>query len=248
MRDLFPTATARQLAAAGKGKDLHLLRTPAQDAAAPTPITNAEIQRLTDHANTCHAEALAKNYLPILATHLHLPLQALRDFGVGYEVVNDRSTWSFVERDDMGRIVGVIRRDHFRGHKFSLRGARRGLIYMLQPPTGATIANSPLYLPEGHTDTIALHGAGCIAVGRPAARLSNAVESYLIQFLTACPALWRTRPIIVVGDNDPAGIEGAAATAERVSAALGITVHQMLPPSPFKDVREWIARRSFAAD
>ena len=103
----------------------------------------------------------------------------------------------------------------------------------------------PLYIPEGHTDTIALHSCGGLAIGRSAAKLSVAAEHWLAEYLHARPELWQSRPIVVVGDNDDAGVTGARATAEMLAAAFNKPITCAFPPQPYKDMRDWITRGGF---
>jgi len=191
---------------------------------------------------------VAGGRLEQLAHELGLPAQALADFGVGWHAFRARTVHSFVERDGKGRVVGILYRcgDYLDALKVCHEGSRRGLIYSDVTPAAALgDPSAPLYVPEGHTDTVALHGRGCLAVGRPAAKLSLAAEHWLAEYLHARPALWESRPVVVVGDNDTAGAEGARDTAEKLAAFLRKPVNYAFPPEPHKDLRDWITRGGF---
>jgi len=201
------------------------------------------IESLTAHARACHETAVASGRLEQLARELRLPAQALADFGVGWHAVGARTVHTFVERDGKGRVVGVLHRDCVDASKKCQYDSRRGLVYSDATPAAALAdPSAPLYVPEGHTDTVALHGRGCLAVGRPAAKLSLAAEHWLAEYLHARPALWEARPVVVGGDNDTAGAEGARDTAEKLAAFLRKPVNYAFPPEPHKDLRDWITR------
>jgi hypothetical protein len=210
-------------------------------------VSEGQIRNLTRKARMAHQAALKDDLLPALVRQIGVPIAALCDFEVGLEYdTNGRACWLFPERDDRGQIVGLLRRTNGSGKKLCVTGSHRGLSFTLKL-TEAALANpaAPLFLPEGHTDTIALHGAGALAIGRPAASLSGAAGHWLQMFLRAAPELWQARPIIVLGDTDYAGAQGAAATARKLSEALGRPVMASFPPDQFKDMREWIATGEF---
>ena len=66
-----------------------------------------------------------------------------------------------------------------------------------------------------------------------------------MEFLRARPTLWQTRPLVVLGDNDAAGQEGATETARRLGSALGKSIIVEYPPEPIKDMRDWIVTGTF---
>ena len=73
----------------------------------------------------------------------------------------------------------------------------------------------------------------------PAARLSGPAEKWLVEFLLAYPGLWKVRPVVVTGDNDLAGHQGAEATTTVLSNVLGKSVICAFPPPSCKDMRDW---------
>jgi hypothetical protein len=208
----------------------------------PTPVVN----RMTAEAVKCHEVAVAGGHLEHLGLQLQLPVKALTDFRVGWDTFLDSFTYTFVERDGQGRIVGILYRPNGCPHKMCQFGSRRGLIYSdVTQSVALGDPSAPLYIPEGHTDTIALHGCGCLVVGRAAAKLSVAAAHWLTEYLRARPELWQSRPIVVVGDNDDAGVTGARATAEMLAVAFNKSITCAFPPQPYKDMRDWITRGGF---
>jgi hypothetical protein len=169
----------------------------------PPPVTadvpDDVVARMTAHAwDCCRA---ARYVLPALAEDLGLPLQALKDFCVGIDWDVRPAQWSFLERDHKGRMVGIMYRTQD-GRERIPKGTRRGLIYARTAAAAANDPTAPLYIPQGHRDTIALHSAGCLAIGRPAAYPRHAVESWLPQLLLAQRGVLQQRPIVVIGGRD----------------------------------------------
>jgi phage/plasmid primase-like uncharacterized protein len=150
---------------------------------------------------------------------------------VGYKP--DEGCWILPERDDSGRVVGLLRR-YANGGKFAMDGSRRGLTiphYGKHPPRG------PIYLAEGATDAAALHAVGVFAYGRFSAA-GSALERLWLERLLRRHA---DRAIIVVGDNDSgAGVLGAQKLAEHLSVVLARLVRCALPRKGFKDIREQV--------
>lgn len=203
------------------------------------------IEALTAHTKACHAAAVNGGHCENLARELLLPVQALSDFGVGWHAFRNRTVYSFVERDGKGRVIGILYRDSVDASKACHLESRRGLIYSDVAPAALGDPSAPLYIPEGHTDTIALHGCGCLTVGRSAAKLSVAAEHWLAEYLQARPELWQSRPVVVVGDNDDAGVSGARETAMMLASAINKFVTIAFPPEQYKDMRAWITRGDF---
>jgi hypothetical protein len=244
--NLFPSDYAKFKAVqAGKRKS-PVLGGAQRHQPAETSVPAHVIDSLTAHARACHEMALAGGRLEQLAHELRLPAQALADFGVGWHAFRSYTVYTFVERDGKGRVVGVLNRDCVDASKKCYCDSRRGLICSDATQSVALgDASVPLYIPEGHTDTIALHSCGCLAVGRAAAKLSVAAEHWLAEYLRARQELWQSRPIVVVGDNDDAGVTGARATAEMLAAAFNKPITCAFPPEPYKDMRDWITRGHF---
>jgi len=167
-----------------------------------------------------------------LASHLKLPLKAIKSLGVGYNRAED--CWVVPERNDKGRIVGLVRR--FRdGSKKVIKGGRRGLTAAGYPQG---FPDGPVYLAEGASDTAALVSVGLLACGRASAQGSRTERLWLARTLRG----FKNRKIIVVGDRDPSGTGrvGAEALALHLSLTLKRGVRWGLPAVGYKDVREQV--------
>jgi hypothetical protein len=218
---------------------------PGEHEAPHAEASDLEVQVLTRRHEDSVAWALDAD-LAYLANELSVPVQALKDFGVGLVYRSGFKCWAFPERDGRTRIVGLLYRRDYDGSKQCRRGSKRGLIMASnQPAVVPSDHKAPLYITEGHTDTIALHGVGCLAIGRPAAKLSGSAEKWLIEFLRTHPAVWQGRQIVVVGDNDAAGQAGAKCTASQLANALKTPIGCDFPPEPYKDIRDWIKAGTF---
>lgn len=189
-----------------------------------------------------------------LATLLGVTAESLELLGVGVGEDRDGRYWSFPERTGQLKVTGIVRR-YEDGTKKMIRWGRHG-VYLI--PYWWRLAG-PVLLPEGGSDTAALVSLGLSAIGRP----SNigGVE-YLIGLLRD-----HVRPIVVLGERDEKpdrrgkpktehgcpkdcqgcmfcwpGLAGAKATADRLSKSLKRNVLYRLPPTGFKDAREWLKK------
>jgi phage/plasmid primase-like uncharacterized protein len=168
-----------------------------------------------------------------LARTLGLPVETLDCLRVGFF----DGRWVFPERDDQERLVGLLfrRRD---GYKVCAPDSIRGLTI----PVDAPMPAGPLYLAEGATDTAALLACGAAAIGRPSARASCTVQSWLTRMLRR----YEAREIIVVGDRDcdlnglTTGLDGARDLARFLRAELNRPVSWALPYHRYEDVREQV--------
>lgn len=98
---------------------------------------------------------------------------------------------------------------------------------------------SPIFLPEGASDTITLLSMGLCAVGRPN---DKAGVHHMVELLRHAPA---GRRIVIVAENDRKesgrwpGREGAEHVARQLAVALDRVVYVALPPNGYKDAREF---------
>jgi hypothetical protein len=181
----------------------------------------------------------AESALDELARALGLPVKSLQSLHIGF--LGGR--WVFPERDDQGRLVGILYR-HSDGRKYCESGSRRGLTIPVHFPMFA----GPLFVIEGATDCAALHACGAAAVGRPAAPAAGLVSVWLTRMLQR----FEEREIIVVGDNDPehngraTGRHAARNLAVLLRNKLGRPISWALPPLPHKDVREQVIAGEWA--
>jgi len=160
--------------------------------------------------------------------------QSVRMFRVGYD--KEAKAFTSPEFDGSGDVVGVTRRLNLgKGEKKAIHGSKRGLAIA----TDFDELQGPILLPEGLSDSLSLHGAGCAAVGRPSA---TAGFKYLNQFLGDK----LDRDVVVIGENDEkddgawTGRDGAMKTAQRLAASLDVAILVGFPPKDFKDCREWL--------
>lgn len=128
--------------------------------------------------------------------------------------------WAFPMVNGAGKPVGIRLRANS-GQKWSVRGGREGIFL---PDGSARTA----YVVEGPTDTCAALTLGLWAIGRPSCRGSVAHTQVTINRL-------HIQRVVLIGDNDGPGIEGAKALASE----LQIPVASMLLPA--KDLRQFLA-------
>jgi hypothetical protein len=228
MRHLFPTPYAL-----AHGRRTGLVRVGSRGVGsngprAVPPIDHAYFEDLLRRAQT------SRKKLRELAQVLRLPVRSL----LALEVGHDCHRWVFPERESKGRVTGLVYR-YADGSRHCESGSKRGLTI---PRDLDQFSEGPLYLPEGPTDTAALHSVGAAAIGRPAARTSRLATQWLVKLL----GKHVDRPIIVVGDNDEEekgkrpGRDGARELARFLREKLGRPVAWALPVAPYKDVREQI--------
>lgn len=193
----------------------------------PDPKFQALSERFQAHPDR-------NGYLAQLADLLGVPRRVLRRLGLGW--VDRPERWSIPERDDLGRVVGISFR-HVCGTKTSASGGKRGLVVPDRPA-----GDGPLYVCEGMSDTAALLAAGRRAIGRPNAFPSALARAWLAKVVTAATP---DTPVIVVGDRDDAGRDGASSLSDWLADECGRPVRWALPRAGFKDVREqWQATGS----
>jgi len=234
--DLYPSCYALQYGTRRPGGTLRLRSTESySEVVEPTHEECADWKRrLKEYRAPTHA-------LNRLSVHLGLPYLALLALRVGYCPDDERNPcWVFPERDDRGRLVGLVRR-YPDGVKLALTGSKRGLTI---PHYGKELPSGPLYLVEGASDTAALVSVGAFAIGR-----ANA-------YGTAAERLWLTRllgrhadrDIIVVGDRDKGGVGqwGAAKLAAYLHENLQRSVGWALPCKPYKDSRDQVVAGRWA--
>jgi len=158
-----------------------------------------------------------------LAANLGVSAESLERLDVA--VCNEG--WVFPMRDGRRRIVGWHLR-RWKGSKEVLPGGRNGLFI----PEG-TCAAAVSHVSEGESDLAAALDLGLGAIGRPGATACvGEVLSYL--------APRKFNGVSIISDRDPNGTGQAG--AETLAAALleaGHILRVVLPPEPFKDLREW---------
>jgi DNA primase len=157
----------------------------------------------------------------MLGRALGVSAASLERLGVGW----DGEAFTFPMRDERGAVIG-IRRRFADGRKNCATGSRNGLFV----PDGIT-GGGHLLVCEGPTDCAAALDLGFEAIGRPNC---NSKVRMTVRYVGA-------RPVIIVADNDVAGIAGARGLAEAL-AVRGRRVRIVVPPAGVKDLRAWRQR------
>lgn len=134
-------------------------------------------------------------------------------------VRTNNSTWAFPMRDHLRRMIGIRLRDD-NGKKFAVKGSKQGLFIPQSTP------QATLFVTEGPTDCAALLSMGLYAVGKPAA-MANPDE--IVKFIHR----WRIRRVVVIADNDRAGLSGA----QKLVDVCPVPCCELVLPA--KDAREF---------
>lgn len=134
-------------------------------------------------------------------------------------VRTDQQTWAFPMRDHLRFMIGIRLRDD-NGKKFAVKGSKQGLFIPQSTP------QATLFVTEGPTDCAALLSMGLYAVGKPAA-MANPDE--IVKFI----ARWRVRRVVVIADNDRAGLSGA----QKLVDVCPVPCCELVLPA--KDAREF---------
>jgi len=173
-----------------------------------------------------------------LARELDLPpdVFGLLPVGWGYDWSN-WGCWWFPETDGAGTIIGISSRyvgqgkrcgNGDRKKKACLPGSRRGLLVTKRWDGD----NAAIFLPEGASDTLALLAMGLCAIGRPNCSGGTAYAAKMLANTK--------RTIVVVGDNDKPGGEGAGKCAQGLANELNRPVLVAYPEKGYKDSRAWL--------
>lgn len=136
---------------------------------------------------------------------------------------DEAGAWTFPERDAAGAIVGLVRRFPD-GRKLCVKGSRRGLTF-----AHPLDRRDPVLIVEGQTDCAAGMMAGFATVGRPSASGGGGLLAELLM----------GRAVVIVGENDKAGREGAERIASKLRG-VAKSVKVVFPPDGMKDLRSWI--------
>lgn len=196
-----------------------------------------ESAQLTDYLRDHPAGPLER---ASLADVIGVRADTLRQLRMGFvtETERESSHWIFPERDDLRRVIGLLRR-YPSGQKLQYTGSRRGLAY--DPDWEPDPAQGTVLVVEGPTDVAAALTLGLHAVGRP-----NNVGGVdvLADFLGRFARLGGE--VIVLGENDRKadgawpGREGAEKVATGLAEKWGRAVGFAMPPENAKDLRDWL--------
>jgi hypothetical protein len=125
---------------------------------------------------------------------------------------------AFPMRDGGGNIIGLRLRNDA-GKKWAVKGSRSGIFLPDIPPQEIA------FVTEGPTDTAAAISLGLYAIGRP----SNSTGGSFIREAIGRAGIDQ---VVIVCDNDKAGVLGA----NRVAGRIGQAVKMWTPPG--KDLRK----------
>nr|NIM80076.1 hypothetical protein [Candidatus Aminicenantes bacterium] len=89
-------------------------------------------------------------------------------------------------------------------------------------------STKPILIVEGSTDTLAAMDMGYVAVGKSSAGGNNDLLAKLL----------KSKNVIVVGENNEAGLRGMETTYQILKSKCKSVV-KILPPDEFDDLREW---------
>ena len=145
-------------------------------------------------------------------------------------------------KDEAGRTIGIRHRGDD-GGRWSETGSKPGLFYGKDWKDARTI-----YVTEGPTDTAAVITTGLHAIGRSSCNTGGPRLRLMLM----------GRRVVIVGDRDEPkvrpdgteffpGQEGADRLREQLRRVCG-SVKVILPPEPYKDVRQWVANGATAFD
>jgi hypothetical protein len=171
-----------------------------------------------------------------LASSIKVAADSLVDLGAGWSP--EHKAWAFPMFDGDNNVIG-IRLRNLDGDKWAITGSRQGIF---QPEYWDGDSNI-CYLPEGPTDTAALLSLGLFAIGRPTCNGGNDMIKEALRRLQ----IFR---VVIVSDNDEIkatgkrpGLEGAM----KLKKELGLASVIWMPPSPCKDVREFVRNNGASA-
>lgn len=167
-----------------------------------------------------------------LADGLGVSVSALHEL----ECTFGSSYFGFPMRDDTGKVIGIRTRD-FHGNKKAITGSRSGLFYSESPEALELLERfDAAFICEGPTDTAALLSLDFYGIGRPNCATGNEFVIKLLKRLNISRA-------VVVADNDEikaGGKRPGLNGAQQLKKELGIPSCLWMPPSPIKDVRQFL--------
>lgn len=162
-----------------------------------------------------------------IARILSVSTRSLHQLRVGINADRSATTWPM--RDANFNVIGIRMRSlRRRTEKWSEPGGRSGLF--IPRHLGG---EDTLFVTEGASDTAAATTLGLHVVGRSSC---SGEEKLLADYLQSVPC----SHVTIVSDNDGPGGQGARRLADSVQKA-GCSVQIIVPPSPWNDLREWVA-------
>lgn len=180
--------------------------------------------------------------LMIFSKQLGVTASALKLLGAYWS--QEHNAWAFAMKNAAGNTIG-IRLRNLRGFKWAVEGSLQGIFvpenkdFKYAEILGA---KSSVLLPEGPTDVAAALSIGLYAIGRPTCQTGN-------DLVRDCLKRLRIYKAVIVADNDELkkrpngsqwrpGIDGAL----KLKKELGLASVIWTPPSPIKDLREFVIK------
>lgn len=178
--------------------------------------------------NRRYRAAIKQAHLDRLVEDTGIDERALVALGVGW----DGRAYTFPMRDGDGRIIG-IRKRQLDGAKWAEPGSRSGLFI------AESDAMDWLLMPEGPTDSAVLVEMGFSVWGRPDAKSGHQFAVHRLVRMRHESADFHPM-VVVIGDHDVAGMEGAKSFAKAISSSGTGGVRVWYPPVQGLDVREFV--------
>ena len=176
-----------------------------------------------------YQRAMTADGYRVLANTLGLSVASLQLLGVGWD--GSRSCWTIPMRNANGDCVGIRTRgiDNDKRSVFGSDG--NGLFF-----APGQLSNDSLIICEGPSDAAALVDCGFAStVGRPSCKLGN-------QYIVAILKRLRPKALLLIPDNDQAGLSGFSALANDIIQANAIPLIRLdalTPPKGTNDIRDW---------
>jgi len=195
-----------------------------------------KLNRLREHEETSKISVnywsdsmLAPYYNGVMSKYIFdrgFSKEILKEYGIGY----DRRTKDIVipARDENGKLVGVIRRSTTGGIRYinSLGFQKKSFLFGLDKIIIDT-GNKKVFVVEGPLDVIWMAQAGIPAVGLLGSDLTDAQAQLLVKYFFT---------VVMVLDNDKAGIEGIEMARKKLSGK--VIILKGVIPEDKKDVQE----------
>ena len=142
--------------------------------------------------------------------------------------------WCLISDDDVHNPSAVICGHTSEGAKRYIKNS--GYLHQLREPRYSgknellRISNKPLVVVEGVSDVLAAMDLGYTAIGKPSAEGGNDLLAKLVG--------GKNQKIIIIGENDEAGLRGMESTYQTLRPKCK-SVTKVLPPDGFSDLRDW---------
>jgi len=146
----------------------------------------------------------------------------------------NKNDWCLVSDDDVHNPSAVICGRTSEGAKRYIQNS--GYLHQLREPginrqnELLRISNKPLVVVEGVSDVLAAMDLGYTAIGKPSAEGGNDLLAKLVG--------GKNQKIIIIGENDEAGLRGMESTYQTLRPKCK-SVIKILPPDGFSDLRDW---------